>query len=209
MTKKNSWISLIIIFIFSSLGMCLWLVEIVEIKTWYSLSWLSGQLFSPFIAALFSVLAFMTPFLVSRKPLLKNAVVSIIILYSINISCFYLGKQLCYEMYSKFFWLYGTNTQIVLMPLAGLVLFIFLGLSYWLTAHKLLKKNKKINVFFITILLLLSIPMSLMAIQINSGFGSGTGWVDAVKMGYPLFWITMLLGLAGILVSRQVDFTFN
>ncbi len=128
-------------------------------------------------------------------------------LYSINVICFYLGKQLCYEMYSRFGWLSGTSTEIILIPFQGLALFIFLGLSYWLTAHKLLKKNKKINVFFITILLLLSIPLSLLTIQINSGFGSGTGWVDAVKMGYPVFWITMLLGLSGLLITRQTELT--
>ena len=72
-----------------------------------------------------------------------------------------------------------------------------------MTTHKLIKKNKKINVLFITLLLLLIIPLSLLTIQIYTGFGHGTDWIDAVKMGYPIFWTTMFLGLIGLIISSQ------
>lgn len=205
MTKEKIGLSLIFIFVFSSLGMGLWLYEIVEIKKWAGLNWLSDQLYSPFIAALLAVFAFMTPFLVNKQLTLKNAIVSINIFYTVNIICFQIGKQLCYELYSRFWLLSGTSSDILLIPLIGLALFIFLGLSYWFVTNKFVKKNKKLNSFFITILLLLSIPLSLLTIQINSGFGSGTDWVDTVKMGYPIFWITMLLGFSGLIIARQPD----
>lgn len=203
MITGRIWISLIIIFFFSILGLCFWLYEIVEIKTLFGLTWLSEPLYSPFLAALFSVFAFMTPFFVNKQLTIKKALVSIIILYTINIICFQIGKQLCFEMYSRFSWFSETTSTTLLIPVKGLFLFIFLSFAYWLTTHKLIKENKKINMVFITALLLLTIPLSLLTIQINSGFGSGTGWVDAVKMGYPVFWITMLLGLSGLMITRQ------
>ena len=203
MTKEKIGLSLIFIFVFSSLGMGLWLYEIVEIKKWAGLNWLSDQLYSPFIAALLAVFAFITPFLVNKQLTLKNAIVSINIFYTVNIICFQIGKDLCYELYSRFWLLSGTSTHFLLIPFIGLALFIFLGLSYWFITHKLIKKNKKINVLFVTLLLLLSVPLSLLTIQVNSGFGSGTDWVDTVKMGYPIFWITMLLGFSGLLIARQ------
>lgn len=203
MITGRIWISLIIIFVFSILGLGLWLYEIVEIKTWFGLNWLSEPLYSPFLAALFSVFAFMTPFFVNKQLTIKKALVSIIILYTINIICFQIGKQLCFEIYNRFFWFSETTSTTLLIPVKGLFLFIFIGFAYWLTTHKLIKENKKINIFFITTLLLLTIPLSLLTIQINSGFGAGTGWVDAVKMGYPVFWISMLLGFSGLMIIRQ------
>ena len=205
MTTRKIWTSLIIIFVFSILGLGLWLCEIVEIKTWNSLNWLRGQLYSPFIAILFSVFAFMTPFFVNRQLTSKKTIVSIIIFYTTNIICFEIGKQLCYVMYSRLWWLSGTTTDIILMVIIALSLFIFIGFSYWLTTHKFIKKNKKINMLFTTLLILLTIPLSLLTIYINTGFGSGTDWEDAVKMGYPIFWTTMLLGLIGLIIARQPD----
>ncbi len=183
--------------------MGLWLYEIVEIKTWASLNWLSGQLYSPFLATLFSVFAFMTPFFISRQLTIKKTIICILIFYTTNIICFQIGEQICNAIYSKFWWLAGTATDLILIALMTLALFIFLGLSYRLTTHKLIKKNKKINVLFITMLLLLTIPLSWMTIYINTGFGHGTDWVDAVKMGYPIFWTTILLGLIGLIIARQ------
>lgn len=203
MITVRIWISLIIIFVFSILGLGLWLYDIVEIKTWFGLNWLSEPLYSPFLAALFSVLAFMTPFFVNKQLTIKKALVSIIILYTINIICFQIGKQLCFEMYSRFFWFSETTSTTLLIPIKGVFLFIFLGFAYWLTTYKLIKENKKINIVFIMALLLLAIPLSLLTIQINPGFGSGTGWVDSVKMGYPIFWVSMLLGFSGLIISKQ------
>jgi hypothetical protein len=205
MTTRNLWTTTTITFILSTAGMSFWLYEILEIKGWYSLNWLSGQLYSPYIATLFSVFAFMTPFFINRQLTAKKTIICIIIFYMTNIICFQIGKQLCYTIYSKFWLLSSVTTDLILILLIALVLFIFIGLSYRLTTHRLIRKNKKINMLFITLLLLLSIPLSLLTIQINRGFGSGTDWVDAVKMGYPIFWTTMLLGLIGIIIARQPD----
>ena len=204
MRIEKNLISAILIFFLSSLGMALWLYEIVEIKTWNSLSWLNGQLYSPFLATLFSVFSFMTPFFINKKLTVKKAIIPFIIFFTINIICFQIGKFLCYKMNSKCWWLSnkGTINNTIVMILTALSLFIFLGFSYRLTTCKLMKMNKTINTFFITFLLLLAIPLSLLTIQINPGFGSGTDWVDAVKMGYPIFWISMLLGLIGIILAR-------
>lgn len=203
MTTRNLWITTTIIFILSTVGMSSWLYEIVEIKGWYSLNWLSGQLYSPYIATLFSVFAFMAPFFINRQLTPKNTIICIIIFYMTNIICFEIGKQLCYAMYSKFWWLSGTTSDIIIMALIALFLFIFLGFTYRLTTHKFIKRNRKISTLFITLLLLLITPLSLLTIQINSGYGHGTDWVDAVKMGYPIFWTTILLGVSGIIIAGQ------
>ncbi|NTW31489.1 MAG: hypothetical protein HGB12_02495 [Bacteroidetes bacterium] len=205
MATEKILTSLIIIFFFSILGIGIWLYEIVEIKTWHGLNWLRGELYSPFLIAILPVFAFMTPFFVNKQLTIKKSIISIVILYATNIICFQIGKQLCFHVYGYetwcFDWIKGEDVLKPLLPL--IVLLIFIGLSYHITAHKFIEKNKKINVFFITILLPLIIPVSLISIELNSGFGSGTDWIDAVKMGYPIFWTAMLLGFAGLIVAEH------
>lgn len=201
MTTRNLWTTMTVIFLLSIVGMGLWLFEILQIKSWYGLNWLSGSLYSPHIATFIAVFAFMTPLIISRQVAIKKIVTPTFILYAASILCFEVGKQLCYKLYCRFcFW---TTIDIVIILSIAFTLFIFLGLSYWLTTQTLIKRNKKVNILYTTTLLLLTIPLSLVTVQVNPGFGSGTGWVDAVKMGYPIFWITIMLGLSGIIIAVQ------
>jgi hypothetical protein len=200
-TTRNIFTTVIIIFLLSAMGTSLWLYEILKIKGWYSLNWLNEQLYSPYIAALIAVVAFITPFIINKQPLTKKIIFAAILLYSVSIICFEVGKQLCYTLYCRFcFW---TTKDIILIFLISFMLFPFLGLFYWLVTHKFIKKNKKTNILFISLFLLSVIPLSLVTIKINTGFGNGTDWVDAVKMGYPIFWITMLLGFTGMVIAKQ------
>ena len=201
MTTRNLWTATALIFLLSTIGMNLWLYEILKIKGRHSLNWLTGQVYSPYIATLIVVLAFMTPFITSRRVITKKTIFAIIILYAASIFCFEIGKQLCYALYCRFcFW---TTKDILLIFSIAFILFLFLGVVYWFVTNKLIKKNKKVNILFISFLAIEAIPLSLLTILINTGFGSQTGWVDTVKMGYPIFWTTMLFGLAGILIEKQ------
>lgn len=201
MTVRTIWIAVTIVFILSVMGVSLWLFEILTVKQWNSLDWLRGQLYSPYISALLAVLSFMVPFLLMKQVATKKVVLSLAILYIVNIICYEAGKRLCYALYCKFcFW---TKSDIVFLFSIAFTLFAFLGIAYWFVANKWIRKTRKINILLITLLAGLVIPLSLVAIQVNTGFGSQTGWVDAVKMGYPMFWMILLLGVSGIVIARQ------
>ena len=193
-----------IIFFLSAVGMSMWLFEIFEIKGWYSLNWLSGQLYSPFIDALLAVVAFITPLITTKQTSTKNIILPIVILYTVNIICYLVGRQLCYTLYCRYcFW---TTKEIALILIIAFILFVFLGVAYWFVTDKFISQNKKINILLITIFTLMTIPLSLFTIRIYSGLGTGSDWVDAVKMGYPVFWIIFVLGLSGIIIARQINY---
>ena len=170
-------------------------------KGWYGLSWLTDQLYSPYIVVLIVIFSFFTPFIVSKQMATKTMIPSAIILYTVNMLCFELGKHLCYALYCRFC-LWKTK-DIVLIFLIAFILFVLLGITYWLVTNKLIKKNKKINILLITLFAMFSIPLSLLTIKINTGFGTQSDWVDVVKMGYPIFWIIMALGFSAIIIARQ------
>lgn len=201
MTTRNLSIAITIILILSTVGMSVWLFEILKIKGWYGLNWLSGQFYSPYIATLIAVFAFMTPFIFNKQTTTKKIILATIILYAVNMLCFEAGKHVCYTMYCSFcFW---TSKDSILLFTIATALFAFLGFAYWFVTNKLIKKIKKINMLMITLLALSVIPLSLLTIQVNTGFGTNTDWIDSVKMGYPIFWTTTALGLSGIRIAKQ------
>jgi hypothetical protein len=204
MTTRNLLITITIVFILAIFGTSLWLFEILKIKGWYGLNWLNGPLYSSYIATLVAVFAFLTPFIISRQMTVKKITCLSIILYAASILCFETGKGLCYALYCRFcFW---TRKDILLNYLIAFLLFVFIGVAYWFVTNRWIKKNKKVNILLITFLIVSAIPLSLMTIQLNTGFGTQAEWVDAVKMGYPIFWTIVLLGLSAILVVRQKNY---
>ena len=179
----------------------LWLFEILFSKGWYSLQWLSGTLYSPYLTTFIVVLAFLMPFMVSKQVAGKKLLLSAGILYTVSIFCYEAGKQLCYSLYCRFcFW---SLKDIILLFSVALVLFVLIGFVFWFVAHKFIKRSKKINIVYMCLLALAVIPLSLFTIRVNKGMGHGVDWVDTVKMGYPVFWITLLMGVSGILMAKQ------
>lgn len=185
-------------------GTIIWLVEILAIKGWHGLNWLKGSLYAPYFSTLLAVFAFITPFCFSSTLSKVKIVVSILILYIISIFCFKLGQTLSFSMYSRLFILnkYYPEYPFNIIGIS-LLLFPFLGFTYWIVSNLLLLKNKKTNIIFLTALIISSIPLSLLTIQLFTGFGTHKGWIDAVKMGYPIFWLTIGLGLAGMIIAKQ------
>lgn len=201
MTTKQTLISFLTITFLSLLGTGLWLYEIVQIQTWHSLAWLYNQLYSPFIVTLLTVTSFLTAFIVTKTfTSIKKLIIALTLLYLVSGICYWTGKTLCYFIYH--FW---APLGYILVTTAFFAVAILgtLGFLYWLILQELIRTSKKANILLISFLAFLSLPLSLLTIQLFEGFGSGNHWEDAVKMGYPIFWITMLLGGAGIIIARQ------
>jgi hypothetical protein len=200
--------ALSIIFLLAFAGNAIWLYEVVKIVGWQGLTWLNIRLYSPYFGCLLAACAYLVPFLISRRLNLKNIFISMIILFSTNLICFELGKGLCYSTFAHFP-LPGFSLPFKIYLLDSVLLYLFLGLIYKITTGKFIKKSWKVNMLFIALILVFANPLSIISIEINSGYGTGTSWIDAIKMGYPIFWTTILLGISGILIERQPDFTNN
>jgi hypothetical protein len=193
-TKKQ----LFFIFFFSLTAIALWLGEILFIKGWHGLSWLHGSLYSPYLSTLFVVAAFLTPFVADNSLTKKNAGIAFCLLYLISIIFYWLGRIVACFPYMYLFW---TTAQYYLMNFLGLLLFPLFAICYWFITQKFIRKTKKIHILYLTLFSLAVLPLSMMSIWICPGFGAGDGEIDAVKMGYPVFWMAMMVGLAGLLMK--------
>ncbi|MBA3681718.1 MAG: hypothetical protein H0W73_11225 [Bacteroidetes bacterium] len=200
MNKQKIKRSILFIFILSLLGWACWIYEICVVHEWHGLTWLSKTLYSPYIGLLFAALSFLIPFLFSGSAL-KKIVLPMLLLYLVNLFCYLAGKEICLLMYCRFCpW---STAYIITFLSVAFLLFPLMGFSYWLITAKFIRKNKKINILYISLLIFTAIVLSNLTIYINPGFGSQTGWVDVVKMGYPVFWTLFVLGFCGIIISKQ------
>jgi hypothetical protein len=48
------------------------------------------------------------------------------------------------------------------------------------------------------------VPASLISIEWVKGFASTESFVDAVKMGYPVFWLNTLLGWVSYAMAKRI-----
>lgn len=201
MTKKHFFISLVVVLLLSLANISLWLFEIIQVQGWYGLSWLHSPLYSPYASCFIAAIAYLAPFVISKQSVFKKLTLPVLLLTTLTILCFEGGKQINYALYCRFcIW---SKTHLITLLIVTLLLFVLFGFGYWLVTTKLIKRSKKVNILSFILLMILTLPLSWTTVVLVPGLGSETGWVDAVKMGYPVFWSTFILGLTGLLVVRQ------
>jgi hypothetical protein len=204
MVKRNALLSDYLIFFLAIESASLWLYEIHEIIGWQGLNWLNEDLYSPFVVFFLASMVYLLPFIKKRPYLLGKIFVSLIILYPVNLLSYELGKSLCYNFFGRLIFP-GSRMEEFLFLGQITMLYVFVAFAYWFTTHLFFKENSKWNILLIAVLLPLAIPLSMLTIYFFPGFGTNTGFIDAVKMGYPIFWTIMMLGVSGILIERQAD----
>lgn len=203
MTTPKTLTAMFVITLLSLLGVGLWLYEMMEIQSWYSLAWLYNQLYSPVVVISITVASFLTGIIISKNFAgTKRLGIGFILLYLVSGLSYWVGKNFCYFIYR-----FMAPPGILLSTIVFFVIavFLFLGFMYWLILHQTVRANKKQNILLIAFLSFLCVPLSLLTVYFFKGLGSGSEWIDAVKMGYPIFWITLLLGIAGIVIAQQAE----
>lgn len=187
-------------------GTLLWQYEIYSIHYGEGLYWLNRNLISPYIITCFAVISFLLPFILRKEFRFINIITTVIILYGISVLCFVAGKELNFAIYCRFCW--WTTIQLISLLFFGILIFAIFGFGYWITVSKLIQSIKKSGIIIISITSLCVIPLSLLTSKIFPLFNQ-TDWVNTVKAGYPVFWITFLLGIAGNKLVNQKTKTIN
>jgi hypothetical protein len=177
----------------------IWLAEICLVKSWKGLNWLHEELYSPILCASLVSFAFLYHFWDRRKQSL--AILIFVGLSLVNCLFYWAGKSFFYMLFSKFSLLYFSQPmKYLLLALLG---YLLIALIYaWVLPFN--DTRRRIATYLLLLLAFIVTPfLSMASIKIWPGFGTGTDWVDAVKMGYPIFWTTLTLGLTGFFVKLK------
>ncbi len=197
--SENTKKQLLVIFLLSLTAITLWLGEVLFIKGWHGLNWLRGPLYSPFLSTLFVVAAFMSSLIQYSDLTKKNIIIAFCLLYLVSIFFYTAGKEFTTIPYQMAIW---SRIDYYILEFMGFMLFPLMALVYWFITQKFIRKTKKIHILYLTLFSLAVLPLSMLSIWICPGFGTGDGEIDAIKMGYPVFWMAMMMGLAGLLMKN-------
>ena len=198
MTKEEIKQALIGILLLAILAQAIWLYEIVVKIGWTGIEWLKRELFSPWGVSVCAATAYILPFIVKYKLIDSKVILTWLSLICINIAVFYFGEIVLKKLFSPLITLlsFGESIKIRLFGLFAVGFFTF-GYNQ-ITDNLILKVRKQQVVLFLLAIFLMFI-LGSMTVFVLRGFGQGSSLVDAVKMGYPQFWICILLGLSSIL----------
>ena len=197
MNREERQLALKIIICLAILSQALWLLELTVRIGWKGFAWLKADLLSPFLIGLLAALAYITPFWVRYRHIDTRIILTVLTFYMINLSCYLLSDILFKGL--------QIHSTPLLQILRILIFIIFIGGYYHVTNELIMPIKKHMAVLFILCTVFMYV-LSLISVLFIKGFGTGTQWIDAVKMGYPQLWICVLLGFSGIyLVKNAVE----
>jgi hypothetical protein len=189
MQKTELRLSIILIVAFAIISQAIWLIEIARKIGWAGTSWLKQDLYTPFIICLFVALAYIAPFWASYRKIDTRLVLTTLTFYMLNLSCYLLSDVVFKGLHN--------NPTALLQILRISLFFIFTGGYYYVTNELIMPLKKEYSLVFLLCIALM-FGLGFVTVFFIRGWGTGYGLVDAVKMGYPQFWICILLGLSGM-----------
>ena len=165
---------------------------------WVSLSWLKTGLISPYFICFCAATAYILPFVVKHKQLDSKVILTWLSIICLNIAVFCFGDAVLKNLFSRFiiFLSFNANLKLRLFGLLGVGIFAY---GHYLITHHLIFNVRKQQAALFLLSVFLMFFLGVVTVFFIPGLGNSAGLADAVKMGYPQFWICILLGISGIL----------
>lgn len=187
------------IFLFALAAYALWFAEINYFIGWEGTEWLSYSHYSVFVIAALVVVAYLLPLrLLMNKPLNRLAKAGTE-LYFVVLAAYFLEKLILLTLFTQF---YGFLDRDWLLVLQVLVV-AMTATSFYFITQRWLEPLRWQQVLVFTGALLLPYPLSLLSLRFLFNYGEGSGVTAAFKMGYPFFWVVLLMGIAGIIATQN------
>lgn len=186
--------SLIFTLVLALIANALWLVELLQVIGWEGMDWVSYLHYSVFIIALFAVAAYVLPFRWIHHISWMQIGQAALETYPATVVAFFLAKTILFSIYTR---LYGyLNGNMLLLLLVVVVLLISFSIHF--VTKKSLRRVRWGHGFFVAAGIVTVVPLSIMTVRFFPGFSEEASFVSAVKMGYPFFWIVVMMGVLGL-----------
>jgi hypothetical protein len=205
MKPKQNLILTAGILILAISGNAIWLVEILYRFSWASLGWLYSKLYSPYLLAAFPAISFLLPFILSKRIGYKKIHIPFILLYFINLSFYHFGENLLRLFFGKFIFLLEPVLIFLLPP----AIFLLFGLSYSIVVKYFVVNIRPRYFILFTLVIIPILPLSWLTYKILPVTQDTEWFFNAIKAGYPVFWTTLLMGLAGWLIEKRTEKTLQ
>ncbi len=192
-TQPNWLLLLFLILLLALSANALWLSEIFLVRGGGGIDWAFPTHYSVFVIALLAVIAYLLPFRFIRSAAYSQLIRSAAEIYPVTLIAFFLSKTIFFSLYSGFYGYLSPNLFRLLLVL----LVLLVSFSIHFVTRRNLHRIRWGHGFFVAAGIITVVPLSILTVRFFSGFGEGRTFVDAIKMGYPYFWIVGMMGLLG------------
>jgi hypothetical protein len=173
----------------------LWMAEILWIKGWTGLTWVNEFNWSAIpICALIAILC---SYFVAAHASWDHRSLFLASAFAMIFAAFVVGRDAAINFFTGYFFVPAT-----IEPIKILVVGLFLSIGLAVAANRWLAPLHYWTAVLIAGSLILAIGLSVLTIQEFPALSGNQDFIHVFKMGYPVFWITLLLPIA-LLLGRK------
>lgn len=209
MPDRKGLVAVLVITGLGVLSSAAWLGEVVLLKGWDGLRWLEGYPSASFVGVACVALSVLVPIHVKHRISVGRASLFVAIAFAIGWFSFDLARSCLYELHSPSAAFMALSMDpsmawhFTFRNLAGLASAALLSAVGFTVAVRLFLARVSwwmAGLFLAAIALVM--PVSMLTILVVPALNGKTDYLYVVKMGYPLFWTNILMGLVGWLGVR-------
>lgn len=192
---KYHILHLFLVLICAALSMGVWVLEFSGQALGGQVQWLGTIQYSIFLISALGIVAYLHPFFRWGNIPAKSIWWAGVELYATLVTAILVSRLILFSLFTHFYgWLNAYSLFGLLLFLAGLTAYSF----YSITLRRLLGVQR-FHIFLLAAGLVLIVPLSWGSIWLlpSEIAKASKGIWEALKMGYPFFWLTLVFGGVG------------
>jgi hypothetical protein len=180
----------------------LWMYELHQVIGWQGVKWLRQPIQSVYVITFLIVLTFLLPLIVVLKMPIGWTLFYTILLYGASLVAFFSARAMFHTLYTRGLVL-GDEALIAysIWKLLGIV--ILLSIIYFIPMRHFHKKTDGMHVLTIIVAFISVIPASIICVETIPLWNHRAAFLDAVKIGYPAFWVPVFLGMLSTAAAKE------
>jgi hypothetical protein len=192
------WKPLIFSLLLALLAYSLWWLELTYRIGWEADGWLSYTPYSVFGIAALLVVAYLLPIGMALQTAQGSLLQAGIELYFVTLAAYFLERLILITQYTQFYGFFSKDGLLIVQ----IVVLAMTAWSFYLITQRWIQPLRWQQSLVLGAAMTLPYPLSLLFIQPLFNFSDQNSFSDAVKMGYPFFWIVLLMGVAGLFTTK-------
>jgi len=185
-------------------GICisLWMYELHQVIGWQGVKWLRQPIQSVYVITFLVVVTFLLPLVVVLKMPIGWTLFYVVLLYGASLMAFFSAREMFHTLYTRGLVL-GDEALIAysIWKLLGIV--ILLSIVYFIPMRHFHRRTDGMHVLTIIVALISVIPASIICVESIPLWNHRAAFMDAVKIGYPVFWVPVFLGMLSTAAAKE------
>ena len=180
----------------------IWWYELHQVIGWQGEKWLRNDLRGIYVITFLIVATFLLPLVVElRMPAMWGGIYTVL-LYITGITAFFVARHVFMILYTKGL-IMGDERLIAysIWKLLGIV--IIVAIVFFIPMRHFHKTTDGMHVITIMVALISVVPASIICVENLPLWDSQIAFMDAVKVGYPVFWVPIFLGLLSTASAKE------